>query len=371
MEPIMPSQRYPHFKAAACHASSVFLDTAKTIDKACDLIAEAAAAGAALVAFPESFVPGFPIWAALQAPIHSHDFFKALAAQAVKLDSPEISKVRMAARRHGVVVSIGVTEGTEASVGCLWNTNLLIGADGALINHHRKLVPTFYEKLIWANGDGRGLKVVATDIGRIGMLICGENTNPLARYSLMAQGEQVHVSSYPPIWPTRPSSQTGGYNLRRAIEIRAGSHAFEAKVFNIVASGCMDIAMRDALARANPAMIETLDSTPRAVSMVLDPTGEVISEVLCDNEGIVYADIDISHCVEPKQFHDVVGYYNRFDVFKLNVDQTPRDPATFIGAVTPSEAGLDEPILTPVDPEAEPALPSTGQRRASQSRLPR
>lgn len=111
MDPAMPDQRYPRFKAAACHASSVFLDTAKTIDKACDLIAEAAASGASLIVFPESFVPGFPIWAALQAPILSHDFFKALAAQAVKLDSPEIAKVRMAARRHGVIVSLGITEG--------------------------------------------------------------------------------------------------------------------------------------------------------------------------------------------------------------------------------------------------------------------
>lgn len=364
----MPAQHYPRFKAAACHASSVFLDTAKTIDKACDLIAEAAAAGASLIVFPEAFVPGFPIWAALQAPIHSHEFFKTLAAQAVKLDGPEIAKVRMAARRHGVVVSLGITEGTDASVGCLWNTNVLIGANGSILNHHRKLVPTFYEKLVWANGDGRGLRVVDTDVGRVGMLICGENTNPLARYSLMAQGEQVHLSSYPPIWPTRPASQAGGYNIRRAIEIRAGSHAFEAKVFNIVASGCMDVAMRDALARANPQMLETLDSTPRAVSMVLGPTGELISDVLSDNEGIVYADIDVAHCVEPKQFHDVVGYYNRFDVFQLQVDRSPRDPATFIDTDENPARQFGQPVLTPIDADmaAEPDL--AGSRRPQPQR---
>lgn len=325
----MSPRIFPRSKIAACHASSVFLDSAKSIDKACDLIAESARAGASLVAFPESFVPGFPVWAALQAPILSHDFFKAMAVQALRIDGPEIAKVRMAANRHDVIVSLGFTEGTEASVGCLWNSNVLIGPDGALLNHHRKLVPTFYEKLVWANGDGRGLKVVDTRIGRVGMLICGENTNPLARYTLMAQGEQVHISSYPPVWPTRPASQSGGYNLRRAIEIRAGSHAFEAKAFNIVASGCMDVGMRDTLARANPAMLETLESTPRGVSMIIDPTGEIISEVLCDHEGIVYAEIDIARCVEPKQFHDVAGYYNRFDVFNLTVDKSPRDPVTF------------------------------------------
>jgi nitrilase len=321
---------YPRYKAAACHAASVFLDAAKTTDKACDLIAEAARNGAALVAFPESFIPGFPIWAGLQAPILSHDFFQALASQALRLDGPEVEKLRMAARRHGVVVSVGITEGTDASVGCLWNSNLLIGSDGAIINHHRKLVPTFWEKLVWANGDGRGLRVAPTPLGRLGMLICGENTNPLARFALMAQGEQVHLSSYPPIWPTRPAAQPGGYNLRRAIEIRAGSHAFEAKVFNVVASGCLDLSIRDELARLDKAALDTLENSPPAVSMILDPTGEVVSDVLADHEGIVYAEIDIARCVEPKQFHDVVGYYNRFDIFHLEVDRTPRDPAAFI-----------------------------------------
>jgi len=332
---------YPRFKAAACHAASVFLDAAKTTDKACDLIAEAARNGAKLVAFPESFIPGFPIWAALQAPIRSHDFFQALACQALRIDGPEIEKLRMAARRHGVVVSMGLTEGTEASVGCLWNSNILIGADGTIINHHRKLVPTFFEKLIWANGDGRGLRVVATEVGRLGMLICGENTNPLARFALMAQGEQVHLSSYPPIWPTRPTSQSGGYNLRRAIEIRAGSHAFEAKVFNVVASGSMDRSLRDALARLDKSALDTLENAPRAVSMILGPTGEVISDVLADHEGIVYAEIDVARAIEPKQFHDVVGYYNRFDIFRLEVDRTPRNPAAFLEQElvgTPTEA---------------------------------
>lgn len=264
----MPTS-YPRFKAAACHAASVFLDAVKSADKACDLIAEAARGGAKLVVFPELFIPGFPVWAALQAPISSHEYFAAMASQAVRLDGPELAKIKTAANKHRVVVSIGITEGTDASVGCLWNSNVLIGADGTVINHHRKLVPTFYEKLIWANGDGRGLRVVETEIGRLGMLICGENTNPLARFALMAQGEQIHMSSYPPIWPTRPAADTGGYNLRRAIEIRAGSHAFEAKVFNVVASGCIDQSMRLKLSALDKIALDTLENTPRAVSMIL------------------------------------------------------------------------------------------------------
>lgn len=325
--------QYPTFKAAACHASSVFLDAEKTAEKACDLIAEAAKAGAELVAFPESFLPGFPIWAALQAPIYNHGFFRALVSQAQKLSDPAIRAIRMAARRHEVFVSLGFTEGTDASVGCIWNSNVLIGDDGSILNHHRKLVPTFYEKLVWAAGDARGLRVSPTRLGKLGMLICGENTNPLARYALMAQGEQVHISSYPPIWPTRPPEEEGAYDLRRAIEIRAGAHAFEAKVFNIVASGFVDAAMREALGNANKASLDIIDGSPRGVSMVIDPSCNVIGDTLSEHEGILYADIDTGKGVEPKQFHDVVGYYNRFDIFDLRVNRTPLEPAHFVEAV--------------------------------------
>src|SRR5204863_147527 len=163
---------------------------------------------------------------------------------------------------------------TADSVGCLWTSNVLIGEDGAILNHHRKLVPTFWEKLTWANGDGAGLRVCDTRLGRLGVLICGENTNPLARFTLMAQGEQVHVSTYPPVWPTRDPRGGGNYDLAAAIRIRAGGHAFEAKAFNIVASGFMDAAMREELATLGPEAARVLDESPRAVSMVIGPTGE-------------------------------------------------------------------------------------------------
>jgi nitrilase len=322
--------QYPAFKAAACHTSSVFLDAEKTAEKACDLIAEAARGGAELVVFPESFLPGFPIWAALQAPIYNHGFFRTLVSQAQKISDPAIRSIRMAARRHGVFVSLGFTEGTDVSVGCIWNSNLLIGDDGAILNHHRKLVPTFFEKLVWANGDARGLRVSQTKLGKLGMLICGENTNPLARYALMAQGEQVHISSYPPLWPTRPPAEEGAYDLRRAIEIRAGAHAFEAKVFNIVASGFVDAAMREALGSANRTSLEIIDGSPRGISLVIDPACNIVGDVLSEHEGILYADIDTAKSIEPKQFHDVVGYYNRFDIFDLKIDRTPLEPAHFV-----------------------------------------
>jgi aliphatic nitrilase len=326
----------------------VFLDMPATIDKACALIAEASHAGARLIAFPESFVPGFPVWAAVQAPIKNHDFFKRLAANSIEVPGPEVTALCAAARDNSIVVSVGISERSPVSVGCLWNTNLLIDAYGNLVNHHRKLVPTFYEKLIWANGDGAGLRVRKTEIGKIGMLICGENTNPLARYSLIAQGEQVHISSYPPVWPTRPANEPGRYDLASAIRIRAGAHSFEGKLFNVVSSGFLDRRTREVLGTIDREGLETLENSPQAISMVLGPSGEIISDTLSETEGLLYQDIDIAHCVEPKQFHDVVGYYNRFDVFDLTVNRKRLAPISFVdGNLAATGTDVDPTIDVP------------------------
>jgi len=317
---------YPRFKACAAHVAPVYLDSERTVDKACALIGEAANAGAKVIAFPESFVPGFPIWAALQAPIRGHDLFKAIAAQSVEVPGPEVLRLCMAAKRHDMLVSVGISEATRVSVGCIWNSNLLIGPDGSILNHHRKLVPTFFEKLIWANGDAVGLHVCETQVGRIGMLICGENTNPLARYALMAQGEQLHVSTYPPTWPTRDPEETRRYDLAAAIRVRTGAHSFEAKVFNIVASSLVDSGLEEAMNPLGPEAVRILKETPSGVSMILGPDAESLAETTHNGEELIYADIDLSLAVEPKQFHDVVGYYNRFDIFRLSVNNGRIDP---------------------------------------------
>jgi aliphatic nitrilase len=322
---------YPAYQVAAAHVAPVFLDTDRSVAKACSVIDEAAGHGARLIAFPEAFLPGFPVWAGIEAPIRTHELFKRLAAAAVRIDGPELAHVRQAARRHGVFVSLGFTEGTPTSVGCLWNSNVLIGGDGSLLNHHRKLVPTWYEKLVWAGGDGRGLRVCGTELGRIGMLICGENTNPLARFALMAEGEQVHLATYPPVWPTRPPEGPGNYDLAQAIRLRAAAHAFEAKVFNVVAGSCVDHTLRQAIEGAlGPEALRILEQSPGGISVVIGPTGTPLGEALCREEGILYADIDLAQSVEPKQFHDVVGSYNRFDIFTFSVDRSPRRPARFI-----------------------------------------
>jgi len=361
---------YPRYKVAAAHVAPVFHDTDRTIDKACSVIAEAARNGAALVAFPEAFIPGFPVWSGVVPPTRTHFHFKQLAASAIEVDGPEMDRIRAAARRHSIVVSMGFNEGTKASVGCIWNANVLIGVHGEILNHHRKLVPTFYEKLVWASGDGGGLRVNDTHLGRVGALICGENTNPLARYTLMAQGEQLHISTYPPVYPTKPLDEEGNYDLEHAIRIRAGAHSFEAKVFNIVASAPFDSTARAAVESLGADAVKLLDASPKSVSLVIDPTGTVISDVGSSDEGLIYANVDLAQCVEPKRIHDVVGYYNRFDVFKLTVDRSANRPVAFEGDGRPDAdderlAGVADGDLRSLPVTADPTIPEINPFRAN------
>ena len=327
------------FKAAAVHAAPVFLDKQATTKKAISLIREAAAAGAEIVAFSETFIPAFPVWAALWAPIDNHDLFVRMADQSVPVDGPEVKAIRDEARALGIMVSIGISEKSPASVGAIWNSNLLIGEDGEILNHHRKLVPTFYEKLIWSGGDGAGLRVVDTRLGRIGQLICGENTNPLARYALMARASSCTF---------RAGRRCG----RPAVRLTVSTTTSPPRPAFVP----VPIASRPRSSASSPPACSTRrpgtcwwhairrrqrcwNSTPRAELFFLDPSGEQIGDALRDDEGILYAEIDLNRCVEPKQFHDVVGYYNRFDVFDLSVNRRRLSPATFTNdAAAPPEA---------------------------------
>jgi nitrilase len=347
--------KLPTVKVAAVHAASVYMNASATVQKAISLIEEASQNGAELISFPESFVPGFPVWAALWAPIYNHEWFKRMAQNSINVDGPEMAKIRAAARRCGVFVSMGFSESTDVSVGCMWNSIVLIADDGEIINHHRKLVPTFYEKMVWAPGDGHGLKVSSTKIGKIGALICGENTNPLARYSLAAQGEQIHISAWPAIWPTRPPGSGTNFDNLAANRIRAGGHSFEAKAFGILNAAFMDMTMLDALlASGDKQAQEVLEATPRAATQFLDPTGAVIGDSLQAEEGIAYATFDLEQCVEPKQFHDIVGYYNRFDVFDIVIDRKRLTPATFKDVASP-ERGSRSIETSPLEAASQSA----------------
>ncbi len=316
---------YPKFKAATMHVSPVFLDTEKTVNKACALIEEAANNGASLVVFPETYVPAFPLWGSLRAPVANHNFFKRLLANAVHVPGPEVRRIAEVARRREVMVLIGINEGSTQSPGCLWNTNLLIGPDGRLLNHHRKIVPTYFEKLTWANGDGAGLRVVDTKLGRIGTLICGENSNALARHTLLAQGEEVHLANYPATWLNE-----GGFSLAENVRIRTEAHCTEAKCFTIASSMYLTEAGKDVLAEGDKRLRQILDEGERCPSLIMGPNAELKSPIMQNDEGIGYGEIDVQDCVVPKQFHDLSGYYNRFDIFNLSVDRSTNDPVSFV-----------------------------------------
>ena len=323
----MPGDVYPKFRAAAVQAAPVFLDRDASIDKLETLVQKAVDAGAELVVFGESFIPAFPVWNLIYAPMDQHAFFRRLFDNAVQVPGPHTRRLSEIAKRHRVLLSVGITEKGAISMGAMWNTNLLFGRDGALLNRHRKLVPTWAEKLTWANGDAAYLRPEETDIGRIGTLICGENANTLARFALLAQGEQVHIATYPSAWPFhRPGGSTRNYNLGEAIRIRSAAHAFEGKVFNIVAACALDTDAIEQLSQGDSIIKELLNATPSPVSMIVGPNGEIIGDPLVGAEGMVVAEIDIASSIEHKMAHDIVGHYNRFDIFHVEIDPTPNRP---------------------------------------------
>jgi nitrilase len=275
-----------------------------------------------------------------------------MVTSSIHIDGPEIESLRAVAQKLGVLVSVGISEKARFSSATLWNSNVLIGSNGEILNHHRKLQATFFEKLTWSAGDGHGLRVSETEYGKIGTLICGENTNPLARYALMAQGEQIHISTWPSVWPTRSldfnivATKGKNYDNLAANRTRAAAHCFEAKCFGIINAAFLDEAAIEIVtkgARDEVGVRQTLQLSQRAATMFLDPTGmlkpgftvdvsgkQMETEYLQDREDILYTDMDVEECIEGKQYHDIVGGYQRLDVFDLKVDRTRREPARFV-----------------------------------------
>jgi aliphatic nitrilase len=316
----------PRFKAAAVQASPVFLNAKKTTEKACALIREAAANGAELVAFPEVFIPGYPYWNWMMTPLEASSWFAKLVRSSVTVPGPEVSALCEAAKQNAINIVIGINERDELDLGALYNTLLLISADGTLLSRHRKIVPTWAEKLTWTNGDGSTLKVHKTSIGPLGALACGENTNTLARFALLAQGELVHVASYISL-PVAPAD----YDMAEAIKLRAMAHCFEGKVFTVISCSTISEEIIDTLSESHPHLRDLLRRKNSAFSGIIGPDGRVIGEPLIDEEGIVYADIDLARCIEPKQMHDIIGHYNRFDIFDLSINRKPLRAVRFVG----------------------------------------
>jgi len=312
----------PKFKAAAIQAAPVFLNREATVEKACRMIEEAAAKGAELIAFPEVFIPAYPWWHRLDNAYRGHKYFRELVKNSVEVPSPATDILCQSARKANAYVVMGINERTPETLGTLYNTNLIIDRKGKILGAHRKLVPTFLEKITWGGGDGHTLKVYDTEAGKLGTLNCGENTNTLARFALLAQGEQVHVANY----PGQPMGDESNYDLAHAIEIRSAAHAFEGKLFNVVSCSIFSKEIAEILGDTEEKRRMTSKGS-LGLTAIYGPDGKHLAGPMDPNEeGMVIAEIDLEKIIDQKLQHDIVGHYNRFDVLSLNLNRRPQKP---------------------------------------------
>jgi nitrilase len=307
-------------KAAVIQKPPVLLDRAKTIESALASIDEAAANGASLLVFPEAYVPGYPTWIwrlrpggdmALSGELHAR-----LRENAVDLTRGDLQPLQDAAARHGATIVIGIHELDSAFSGTtLFNTVVVIGPDGKLLNRHRKLMPTNPERMVWGMGDASGLKVVDTPAGRLGSLICWESYMPLARYALYAQDIEIYVA---PTWDTGESWLATMRHIAKE-------------------AGCWVIGTATALQGSDiPADFPERDRlfTPEewindGDAVVVKPMGAVAAGPLKREKGILYAEIDREAARRARRSLDVCGHYSRPDIFSFSVDRRPLLPVQF------------------------------------------
>jgi len=301
-------------------ARPIYLNLAASVARAMTLIEEAAQRGAKLIAFGETWLPGYPAWLdySPQAALWNHEPTKEVFAQlrrnSVVVPGKETKALGEAAARFGVTLIIGINERVEAGAGngTLYNSLLTFGADGTLLNHHRKLIPTYTERLVWGQGDGAGLHAVETaNGGRVGGLVCWEHWMPLARHAMHTSGENIHVAVYP--------------TVHEMHQIASRHYAFEARCF-VLAAGLL---MRVSDIPAGLPVTTELAAAPeklllRGGSCIIAPDGSYVVEPVFDEETIITAELDLSLIDKEKMTLDVTGHYSRPDVFDFKLNQGSR-----------------------------------------------
>ena len=308
-------------KIAIIQESPVLLDRSKTIEKAIQLIDKAAAADAELVVFPEAYISGYPAWIwrlrpggdwGLSADLHSR-----LLESAVDINAGDLKPICEAAKDHGITIVCGLNERDGAlSQATLYNTAVIIGPAGEILNRHRKLMPTNPERMVWGFGDASGLKVVDTSVGKIGTLLCWENYMPLARYALYSQGVEIYVA------PTYDSGENWLGTMQHI--------AREGRCW-VICSGVAltnsdipaDFPNKEALYPATEEWINPGDS------VVVAPGGKIVAGPMRQEKGILFAEVDLKRVGIAKRDLDVTGHYARPDIFTLNVDRRPQSPIAF------------------------------------------
>jgi nitrilase len=299
-------------RAAAVQLSPDLRSRAATMEKVLAAIEDAAKAGAALVVFPETVVPYYPYFSFVTPAATMGAEHLRLYAEAVEVPGPETAAVAALARQHNIVVVLGVNERDH---GTLYNAQLVFDANGELVLKRRKITPTYHERMVWGMGDGSGLRVVDTAVGRVGALACWEHYNPLARYALMAQHEQIHCSQFP--------GSLVGQIFADQMEVTIRHHALESGCFVINATAWLT---EEQIATVMPA--GPLQSALRGgcFSAIVSPEGKHLATPLTAGEGTVIADLDFALIDKRKRMMDSVGHYARPELLSLIVDARPKPP---------------------------------------------
>ena len=308
-------------KIAIIQESPVLLDRSRTIEKALQLIEQAASANAELIVFPEAYISGYPAWIWRLKPGGDWDLNETLHSRllgsAVDIDAGDLQPLCDIAAKAGVTVVCGMNERDSAvSKATLYNTAVIIGPDGNILNRHRKIMPTNPERMVWGFGDGSGLKVVETSAGRAGTLICWENYMPLARYTLYSQGIEIYIA------PTYDSGD-GWMGTMQHIAREGRCWVICSGVAYTNSDIPADFPNRDSLYPASEEWINPGDSA------VIAPGGAIVAGPMHREKGILYAEIDPDRASTAKRDLDITGHYSRPDLFTLHVDTRPQRPISY------------------------------------------
>jgi len=298
-------------RAAAVQIAPDLHEASKTLARVLDAIDQAAAKGAEIVVFPETFVPYYPYFSFITPAMLAGAAHLRLYEQAVQIPGPITQAVAERARLREIVVVLGVNERDH---GTLYNTQLIFDASGKQVLKRRKITPTYHERMIWGQGDASGLEVVDTAVGRVGALACWEHYNPLARYALMTQHEQIHCSQFP--------GSLVGPIFAEQMDVTIRHHALESGCFVINATGWL-----------TDAQIEELTSDPQLQkglrggcnTAIISPEGRHLVPPLTEGEGILIADLDLALITKRKRMMDSVGHYARPELLSLRMDARPAE----------------------------------------------